>query len=454
MRQAWSWWLALVAPSVFTSSCKTIEGTYGVPPFYEVYDTPSSVGSTKGTETFFRPLGSFETLLDRGDTVRGSGSHLRILSPFADFRWGLAGKRFWVLPIFHYRSLPQPFGGEDVDWIFLPFLGGRDPEEGRYFACLPFGGKLRGLLGQDEIDFVLFPIYWHTRSDKRHSLHIVWPLGNTVWGGDWSGWRFWPFYGRYQSRTEDGELRYDRSFVLWPFYIHHRDQLHLLPTDLFFTFPFYGRHTNSRVDHLTILWPFFQSHHDRKYNRTTTLGYLFPYRFTEGQTDAWPIFGVKRTSHGTDIAGVKRRTFRHFTIWPFERYEWAADGLEESTRFWLLPLLWHFHYIDRDTLETEVEWTLWPLLRYRREPGAVELSLISPLWFRREDYDRLYSRIFNVFRYRWKPQISGWEILYGALMYRSDRDIDEKVFSVLGGLLEVGTRGGSVAFRLLYVPWW
>src|SRR5262249_1180927 len=57
------------------SGCKTIDGTWGVPPFFEVYPTPSSIGSKEGTETFFRPFGSHERL--------GQDSHhVRFFSPF------------------------------------------------------------------------------------------------------------------------------------------------------------------------------------------------------------------------------------------------------------------------------------------------------------------------------------------------------------------------------------
>ncbi len=455
------------------SGCRTPEGTWGVPPVFEVYDTPSSVGSEHGHEYFFRPLGSYEDLESASTTktqarmltpgsgshFRATGHHVRFLSPLLDFHWGLDGHRYSVLPVFQYRSYPQPQSGEDSDWFLLPFFfGGSDPDEGSYFAFFPLAGKLKGLLAQDEITFWLFPLWWHARDRERHSLHIVWPFYNRVWGtnawqGEESGSRLWPFYGRYRSIGEDGKLRHDRGFLLWPFYIRRKDQAHIDPTEVFFSLPFYGARTNQRTETYTYLWPFFQTHYDRKYDRKTYLGFLIPYRFTDGQTDLWPFFGVKRTSHGTDLGGVIRRTYRHFFLWPFERYEWTTDGLEETTRFWLLPLLWHFHYIDKDTLEIESEWTLWPLLRNRHVGAIASFDLFSPLWLRRDDYDRLYSRWFNIFRYRWKPEISGWEFLYGVLMYRVEPPQGDALFSVLGGLFEVGKRGGSASLRLFYLPW-
>jgi hypothetical protein len=39
-------------------------------------------------------------------------------------------------------------------------------------------------------------------------------------------------------------------------------------------------------------------------------------------------------------------------------------------------------------------------------------------------------------------------------MYRREEETKEKLFSVLGGLLEIGTREGDLALRLLYVRLW
>lgn len=435
--------LLLVVPG-----CRTIEGTTGIPPFYEYYPTPSSIATTEGSETFFRPFGSLEH--SELETTR-----LRILMPFLDFRWGQRGKRFWVLPLYLYRSFPQPFEGEDVDWMLFPLLyGGRDPQEGSYFAVFPLGGKIRGILGKDEIVWILFPLYVTSRDRERHSLHVLWPFYNRVWGGDWSGSRLWPFYGRYRSWAAPEQLRYDRWFVLWPFYNRRRDQLNVKPTELTFYFPFYGTRTNDRTRSATFLWPFFLTHYDSRYDRRTYAGYLFPFRIAPGQTDIWPFFGTKKLSRSRDIGGVLYRRYRHYTLWPIERYEWSSDGLEESTRFWLLPLFWHFHYIDQRTLETRTEVKLWPLAWYRRHRRDVALDIPSPLWFQREDYDRFYARWFSLFRYRWKEKLGGWELLYGAVMYRRDEELKERVFSVLGGLFECGTREGGLAFRLLWVPWW
>ena len=151
-------------------------------------------------------------------------------------------------------------------------------------------------------------------------------------------------------------------------------------------------------------------------------------------------------------------------MWPIERYTWEKDEAIEARRFWLLPLFWHFHYIDQETHETRREWKLWPLMRYVRDEEKVAFDMVSPLWFRRPEFYRFYSRWFNLFRYRSREHVSGWELLYGAIMYRREtpreaRELEargegEAIFSILGGLFACGTRDDKFVMRLLYVPWW
>ena len=350
--------------------------------------------------------------------------------------------------------------------MIFPFLfWGHDTGHGSYFGFFPFGGRLKGVLGQDEIDFALFPLYWSTENEGRRSLNVLWPFFNRVSGERWSGWRLWPFYGAYETRTSAGELRSDTRFALWPFWIHRRDQMDWRPSEVFFSFPFYGVRRSAKFESHTYLWPFFQTRVDRESGERTYAGFLFPWRLEDQQVDLWPIVGSK-TESSVGRAGLTRR-YRHFVLWPFERYQWRSDERREETAFWLLPLMWHFHRIDPDTFQTEEEWKIWPLAEYRRDaiPGGhdaadqnvgerVSFNFPSPLWFRTEPFRRHYSRWFHLFRYRSRADFFGWELLYGAVSYRSDPIQREKAFSLFGGLLEIGTREEAAAFRLLWIPWW
>lgn len=457
--------LAVVSFILHVCACRSIEGTYGVPPFYEVYDSPTSVDAQVGEEVYVRPFFSYEKW-GRGDG-RIDRRRIRSLPPFVDYRLEPEQHRFAVLPLFYHREKMQP-GGADKDWMIFPFLfWGHDPDGGSYFAFFPVGGKLKALFGQDEISFALFPLLWSSRNNEKRSLHVLFPFYNTVWGGDWSGWRLWPFYGHYVGQTREGHPNYDRRFVMWPFYIHRRDQLNVRPSETFFTFPFYGQRISSRYRTRTYLWPLFQTHYDLERDRGFYMGFLVPYHIPrerrpgepgatkDAHVAVWPFFSIKReTQAPTPLGGPRRRYYRHFFLWPIERYEWATDGGQETTRFWLLPLIWHFYYIDNDTLRTEKKWKIWPLLAYERDGQDVKLDVLAPLIFRQGPYERHYSRWFGLFRYRWTPELSGWEVLYGVIMYRRDRQREENVVSILGGLFECGVRERSFVFRLLYIPWW
>lgn len=462
------WTAALLG--VAAPGCHSVEGTRGLPPFFEIYPTPSTtewtegedrwIEPTEGGETVFRPFGSWEW---REPDAR----RLRLFYPFIDFRWTAAETRYQILPVFRRQNRLKYDGGRDIDTMIFPvFFWGSDPEEGSYFAVFPFGGRLRGLLGQDIIDFVLFPIWASALNDGRTSTHIVWPIYNEVSGAGWSGWRVWPFWGSYEWRAPDGRLRNERWFVLWPFWIRDRDNLLTLPTESLFSFPFYGYRENERSLTQTYLWPLYVHHYDKKHDRSLYGGFFFPYRFTEGQTDLWPFFGIKRTLEDEDELGegseggtgrnatalFARSRLRQFALWPIERYEWASDPRSETERLWILPVWWDFERLDKETLETERRWKLWPIAGYTREDRERALDILSPLWFAREEYERLYGRLFAVFRWRSRPDFAAWEVLYGTLYWESRPT--GSWFSVLGGLFEIGRKDNGFHARILYVPWW
>jgi hypothetical protein len=437
------------------TACRSVEDTWGVPPIFEVYPTPSSkdwarspldgLAPAEGTETFLRPFFGYETIGD--DAWR-----LRILPPFVDLKSWRDGSEYRVLPIFRRAERRAPDGKHDIDGFLFPiFFWGDDSDEGSYFAVFPFGGRLRGLLAVDVADFVLFPIWLSTRSDDKRSLHVLWPFYNAVEGGGWSGWRIWPFWGHYEQQNEDGTPRAERSFTVWPFWIRIRDQLHRDPTEATFVFPFYGIRENSRSLTETFLWPFYVRHFDKRKERTLHGGYFFPYRFTEGQADYWPIWGVKRSLESEE-GSVEHQRYRQFFLWPIERYEWSSNIREETKRFWILPFFWHFSIFDKRDLRVESHWKLWPLVGSTAEGDHRALDIFSPLWFSLEPYERHYGRLFAIFRYRSKPDFHAWELLWGSIYW--ERRGGDPLFSLLGGLLEVGRNADGIRWRFLYIPWW
>ncbi|MEM7233646.1 MAG: hypothetical protein AAF517_15835 [Planctomycetota bacterium] len=469
---------AILVLASLAVSCKSVDGTRGLPPFVEYYDSPSSDAEWRdhreGSELVIRPLFlGFEHdahPLDLGDaaaTRKESGaddadhsaSRFRFLFPLGDFMSSEKRSKHRFLPIYYHNRRTKLTGGEDSSTMIFPlFFWGSDPEEGGYFAFFPFGGQLKGLFGIDQATFVLFPFYLKALRDERTSTHLLWPFVNYVEGYGWSGGRFWPFYGSYAWDRLDGTPRSRRRFILWPFYIRNRENLQVDPTEIVFSFPFYGYRENRRSLTRSYLWPLHVYHYDKKKKRSLHGGYFFPYRFTEGQRDYWPIYGTKSTvEEGEGPEGSEgfsgRRRYRQFFLWPIQRYDWADDQLAETERFWIVPFYWRVSRFDKRTLEVTSRWQLWPFMRYR-SAGSHDRSFdfLAPMWWDRESLDRYWGRIFALFRYRAEETRSAWELLYGTLYWENGEE--KTLFSVLGGLLELGKKDDDWIVRLLYVPWW
>lgn len=459
--------------SVLPWGCVTFEGNRGVVPFFEVFrdepagpppshaspssdvtppgsSPPMPIQPPSGPETLLRPVFSYHRL--------GQEHYrLQVIWPLANFEHVPYQRRSWVMP-FWYRHVRHEFeGGRNARWMVFPFLyGGRSDGEGGYFAFLPIAGKLRGLVGYDEIDFYAFPVFWRSRYHGRISTHLLFPFINWVSGDGGSGGRFLPFYGRYRAQTPDGRERYDKRFILWPFFFHQRNDLNTrYPSKLIFFFPFYGRNESARTLTRTYLWPIFHTTLDKRTGKKVYFGLAWPYRFGEGQFDLWPLYGVKREVEEDALGerGVRRR-FRRFVLWFIHRYDRTEDDVRRSVRLWLLPVYWRFHDLEKSTGQEDLEWRVWPLVGYRRVNGRSALEFPSPLPIRQaKPMERFYARLWQLFLYRNNPEEKGWEALFAAVTYRNQKKEERRTFSVLGGLFETRSGPEGIRLRFFYLPW-
>ncbi len=475
-------WALLALP---ITGCLTIEGRRAIVPFFEIYEEEASysgVGKANpeelkqkkvtSVEYVFRPFGSFESIGE--DRQR-----IKLIWPLMDASWGGDYAQSWIFPVFFYRErYKEEVGGTDTDFMLFPFIyAGHEPEEGNYFAFFPFFGKIRGILAKDEINLFMFPLYWHSYDDGMDSMHLVWPFFNRVHGGGYKGWRIFPFYGNYEAFDNDGDPRYRKSFIFWPFYVRQSNLLNSVnPQELFFTFPLYGYSEGPNSLTETFLWPFWITYLDKRTGAHMEGGWLFPYRFSEGQQDYWPFFGIKETKKvGLSISGgslnpfdigeeeavltsdeteVPRERFRQFALWPIQRYDSTTNAYGKKHRFWLLPLLWRFYEEDQNEKVNLSEWKLWPFYRYRYEDEVTSFNFPSPHWFRQENpFERQYARLWRLFLYRDNPEYTGWEFLYGFLSHRSEKNAEADRFSIFYGLLEWSTDEEGHGFRFLYLPW-
>ena len=299
-----------------------IDGARGLPPFYETQGSRLETGSEnvidEDTETSWalRPLIHYR----RGDEER----ELSVLWPLFRSRRSPGREFDWLLPI-AYRKLREEHGNRDVDHVILPFLWwGNDTIEGRYFLFFPVLGRLKGIFGQDRMDWFLFPLYLGAFDAERESRHLLWPVINWIDAPNRGGGRFFPFYGRYTASTAEGKPKYDRRFYLWPlFHIHDNNLDTARPSHAWWFFPFYGKIESENFVRYSVLWPFytFVRKKNPELGDTTTFAVPFPFPiiFTRGpdqeQNDFWPIYGSKRQRTGTGWS------YRQYFLWPIQGYQ-------------------------------------------------------------------------------------------------------------------------------------
>jgi hypothetical protein len=300
-------------------------------------------------------------------------------------------------------------------WIFPLLAWGDEPDEGSYFAAFPFGGTLKGKLLTDRIDFVLFPLYTHTKSDDWTSTHLLFPL--IAWGSSptRSHFRVMPFWSQ-----SDSETQHNRT-LLWPIGHWSTQKRGERTFDSWFVFPLLG-HSSSRDEQFsswTALFPFFQFSHDE---RTGDRYVAAP----------WPFF--KRSVR----PGVSESTW----FWPFYGH---YDSETEHSAFYAWPIVWKSDVIDGKRVHRhryvvpiwmrrssgpaaggppdDEELRSWPLFSWRRRPDGhqdIRIPEIIP-FFGWEAGETCYADIVTVFRYR--SDVHGreaWDGPLGAVRWRRD----------------------------------
>ncbi|MBI4568569.1 MAG: hypothetical protein HY719_09230, partial [Planctomycetes bacterium] len=111
-----------------------------------------------GRQVRFSPFFSYLEDPERDRT------QLDVLYPLLSHRTDGKSSATRLVPLAYYKNLVRPDGTYDWDAVLLPFLFFGDSNdadrEGAYLGVMPFGGTLKGFLGKEYIDFVLFPAYY------------------------------------------------------------------------------------------------------------------------------------------------------------------------------------------------------------------------------------------------------------------------------------------------------
>jgi hypothetical protein len=415
-------------------------------------------------ERAFRPF-----FFEREDVSRQS-LEWEVLYPLMTYRQSERDWEFQFLLLFNSRgegsdpAQPQEFKTD----LFPLFFSGTSVDGESYWALLPFGGRVLDRLSQDEMEFVLFPLYSRFVKQGRVTTWFLWPLVSLI-GGDSTGFRIFPLYGQEEK---PGVL--ERRFALWPLFLYQRAGLDTdNPTETLSLLPFYVGQRSRDWDRFQVLWPFFAYTQDRE-------------REFEEWDAPWPLVKIAR--------GAGRTITRFFPLFAIEerhlRNEFMLRELHSRDLMILYPLyvrneeetpsslrvrdriLWWI-YSDireegRDGSTRRVD--AWPFVRYERDrEGNVvfqTLALLEGLNPGNEYLERNWSPLWSVYTYRQNPAGDTvhsflWnfvrheetaagvavEVLGPVLRYRETGEAS--VFSLFGGLVAYEVRDGQRSVRVL-----
>jgi len=340
-----------------------------------------------------------------------------------------------LLPITRYDARRAEDGSEDWTLLTLPGIYWSKRADGRTLrAWFPFAGVMETFLSYDRLEWVLFPIWMRTERAGRVTQHILWPIFSFTDGAGGPSWRVWPLVG-----NSIYEGKYERWFLLWPFFLWQRNNLQLPPAaheTKWMVFPFYGRTTAGDYEATTVLWPFFG------WSSNPSTGYW--------AVDApWPIVRVMR-----DPKSDQERT----RAWPFwSNYE--GDGLESTWWGWpflndrrevyndaereatnLVPFVQHWTRRDEDG-NVESYGKFWPLFQVERrndDEFRTAFPALNPLW-RTPDIDEMYAWIWELYTKEVRRDVIRERTWLG--LYRREKD-DLEDRRALSGLW--ATRAGEL----------
>ncbi len=362
--------------------------------------------------------------------VNGSKIFEASLMPLVYWKYQSPGKSDWksLFGLAESVDYTHSNGVRDYDFGVFPFLlyGSSEDRADKYLHIWPFGGTVKGKLGQDRITtytfpgFLLFfvfppsypltwtmagvfaasliPLYVDYRSRDYKAFGILWPVIQRGKSPTRDDIRIMPFYAHnYKKNTYD-----NYSFLM----IFNYQRVFLKDDEerTFFAFPFFGRRWNlsSVRGSGTLLWPFFSWGYDLKRD---SFELNFPWPFVQIQTCKDPK--------------IRKRIF-----FPF----WGIYEFRNNETFFVTPLyfsikkntrnysseyyinflvIWYFkrEYNKEPNPVYGTSWRyfkIWPLFQYEYDDrGNVSFNMLSLLPFRdREGYEKLYQPFWTLFEYR------------------------------------------------------
>lgn len=365
-------------------------------------------------------------------------SHFLVPLGFTSARDG-EGLSFLV-PVYIWTREELPDGsGSEWKLAALPGLLMRSLNGRTEVGFFPFLGRFEDLVTFDRVIFVLWPLFVYAERNGSVSYHILYPIFGWTYGGGESSFHVFPLFGR--ARIED---RYDRTYLLWPFFHFGRDHMGGGGEEeevTWWLFPLIGRRQRGTFEAYTWLWPFFGYSHD---SRSGFWALDFPWFFVriqrgpddEFRTRFWPLY-----SHSY-ADGLESWNF----LWPFVHVRREEVGNMRRTSTYVIPIWQSWDRVEtasgppRNELASSASWRkLVPLFQYERRDDPAEgrgrwergsFPTLDPLP-RNSIMDRHFAWMWKL--WEWEQDARMRRERAWAGLWRRERDAVEERTSI-GGL--------------------
>lgn len=402
------------------------EGSFNIWPLFDYRSSPATEYSNLSilgplfkrehsgtiTKTALRPL-FFVT--DSQNTQETD-----LLYPIASTSKSENNRDTQVLRLFQKRVSRAGSPDEKRSTMLFPFyISGESEKYGPYHSFFPVYGDIYERFWRDEYHFTLFPLYGQTVKKNTISNNYIYPFFNTVSGpGEEKGFRFWPFYGKYEKPGV-----YEKSFILWPFYFNeHLEQNTENPVKNFYLLPFYASSTSPQRSSTYTPWPFVGVIKDAGGN-VLERDYFWPFWMTanteKSVTERYlPFYSETRTKDSS----------RKWLMWPIYRHITIDSPIFTQQKS---SLLYFFYRNSEETWpkagKSRARNTLWPLYAWKRdEAGVRTLSFPAPvepvIW--NDGVERNWAPLWRIFISKWDDQGNSATSILWNLFWQEKRGED------------------------------
>ena len=390
--------------------------------------------SCENTKTALRPLFF--------DISTPDSSETDILYPIASTSQTDGDSDTQILKLFQKRVSRAGTPEEKHSSMLFPFyISGQSEKYGPYKSFFPIYGDIYERFWRDEYHFTLFPLYGRTVTRGTTSTNWLYPIFNTVSGENESGFQVWPLYGQAAKTGV-----YEKSFVLWPFYINeHLRQNTDNPVKNLYLLPFYASSESPQKTATYAPWPFCGVVRDAS-GEVVERDYFWPFWIQAGSKDStterWLPFYSSYKSQNTE---------REWVMWPIYRHQTidAPDFRQEKINL----LYFLFRYAEDSWPQIGKEKAssaFWPLYAWQKdEEGQRTLSFPAlaeaVIW--NDGVERNWAPLWRIFITKWDDQGNSATSLLWNLFWREKRG-DESAWE-LSPLVSYSSTAAGSEFRLL-----